>query len=95
MSRHTISWTRNTHGHPNGENKVRYEDVQVAVADLRNMDLRTPNTLLFDYVILTYMRVRIAYDAHKQWGVNIAIYEENYFWQSPSEPWGWMGSGHS
>jgi len=44
-------------------------------------------SLSFEYVILIFAIVSVACDAQNKRSGNIAIEDENHFWQPPSEAW--------
>jgi hypothetical protein len=54
--------------------------------------LRMQLKLSFKGVIIIRVKAGATYDVHNQRSENIAIHDENNFWQSPSEPW-WGGQG--
>jgi hypothetical protein len=86
MSRPDILWVRDTHRYRKGENKLRYENPQVAISDVCNALLTNSNYPVIHTCHLTCARKRSAHDEQKQQSEDIAIHDENDFWQPPLEP---------
>ena len=80
-----MSQAINIHGYRDGEKETRYHDLQVVLKTYTMWNLPMQFSLLFDHV-MKYGRASVAYDAQNQRIENVAIEDEQNFWQPPPEP---------
>jgi hypothetical protein len=83
--RHGITRAKNTHRYGDGENKGRYKKHQIVAADL-NVVLTNAIQPAGQECYFHMCNGGIEYGVQNQRSDDIAIEDENYFWQPPSEP---------